>query len=38
MLIGDFRVCKNKAEEWKKRKIGVVFSVVSVENKCRLIY
>ena len=32
-LIVGIRVCKNKAEVSEKRKIGVVFSVVSVENK-----
>lgn len=32
-LIVGIRVCKNTAEVSEKRKIGVVFSVVSVENK-----
>ncbi|RKR11612.1 hypothetical protein C8C83_3352 [Flavobacterium sp. 90] len=36
-LIVGIRVCKNTAEVSEKRKIGVVFSVVSVENKCLLI-
>ncbi|TPG41971.1 hypothetical protein EAH81_06515 [Flavobacterium pectinovorum] len=35
--IVGIRVCKNKEEVSEKRKIGVVFSVVSVENKCCLI-
>lgn len=31
-LIVGIRVCKNTAEVSEKRKIGFVFSVVSVEN------
>jgi hypothetical protein len=32
-LIVGVRVCKSRAEECEKRKIGASFSVVSVENK-----
>jgi hypothetical protein len=39
VLIVEIRVCKNTAEECEKRKIGALYSVVSVRNyNCKLLF